>query len=341
MKKKQDSISKEIQTKEFRSKPRKLQELINESLFIIENFGIPLNSLSPRMKEKIALNLLALADMNIRKKWNQAKDIDKNQLKTRDILSYVNKNFHEKRSMGSYDDVRRKELKPLVLAEIVEKSKPNSATNDSTRGYGISKEYGELIRKFGTKEWENSLAKIVKERGKFSEKISSRELKKIVVNIPNRDQVFLSLGTHNVLQKAIVEELITRPKFCPDTEILYLGDTAKKQIINEKEKLKSLNFFELNHDMLPDVIAYSKKNNWLYLIEAVYSSNPISDNRKFELAKITEKCTAQIIYVSAFMNKSDFRKFISDIAWETEVWIVEEPDHMIHFNGHKFLGPYK
>ena len=42
----------------------------------------------------------------------------------------------------------------------------------------------------------------------------------------------------------------------------------------------------------------------------------------------------------------------SDVGWaldvsphhqpyrvETEVWIVEKPDHMIHFNGDKFLGP--
>ena len=26
------------------------------------------------------------------------------------------------------------------------------------------------------------------------------------------------------------------------------------------------------------------------------------------------------------------------IAWETEVWIAEIPDHMIHYAGEKFLG---
>ncbi|HIF9256011.1 TPA: BsuBI/PstI family type II restriction endonuclease [Photobacterium damselae] len=25
------------------------------------------------------------------------------------------------------------------------------------------------------------------------------------------------------------------------------------------------------------------------------------------------------------------------MAWETEVWIVDNPDHMIHFNGDRFL----
>ncbi|MCB9295694.1 MAG: hypothetical protein H6559_21600 [Lewinellaceae bacterium] len=29
------------------------------------------------------------------------------------------------------------------------------------------------------------------------------------------------------------------------------------------------------------------------------------------------------------------------MAWETEVWIAEAPDHLIHFDGDKFLGVYK
>ena len=32
--------------------------------------------------------------------------------------------------------------------------------------------------------------------------------------------------------------------------------------------------------------------------------------------------------------------FVSHIAWESEVWIAGDPDHMIHFNGERFLGPY-
>ena len=30
----------------------------------------------------------------------------------------------------------------------------------------------------------------------------------------------------------------------------------------------------------------------------------------------------------------------ANFAWESEVWIAEDPDHMIHFNGERFLGPY-
>jgi len=34
-------------------------------------------------------------------------------------------------------------------------------------------------------------------------------------------------------------------------------------------------------------------------------------------------------------------KYLSEISWETEVWVAENPDHLVHFNGKRFLGPYK
>ena len=104
--------------------------------------------------------------------------------------------------------------------------------------------------------------------------------------------------------------------------------------------LDDLAFFELAHDTLPDVVAYSKDKNWLYLIEAVTTVNPISEMRRRTLSLLTANCTANVIYVTAFADRSTYRKFAQDIAWETEVWIADAPEHMIHFNGDKFLGPH-
>jgi len=92
---------------------------------------------------------------------------------------------------------------------------------------------------------------------------------------------------------------------------------------------------------LPDIIAYSEMKNWLFLIEAVHSSGPISPVRLLELQRLTVACTADIVYVTAFLNRDAFRKFAPEIAWETEVWIADAPDHLVHFDGAKFLGPYK
>lgn len=121
---------------------------------------------------------------------------------------------------------------------------------------------------------------------------------------------------------------------------MYVGDTADKYLHLDKDALRDLIFFEISHEELPDIIAHSAEKNWLFLIEAVHSSGPINEIRLLQLKKLTEKCTAAIIYVTAFLDRTTFRKFMADIAWETEVWIASNPDHLIHFNGEKFLGPY-
>lgn len=148
----------------------------------------------------------------------------------------------------------------------------------------------------------------------------------------------LSLGAHNVLQKEIIEKFL--PNFGSDCKVLYIGDTSNKMLHIEETALKQLNFFKLSHEELPDIIAFSKKNNWLYLIEAVHSSGPMSEIRVLELKKLLKDCKAELIFVTAFLTRADFRKWTMDIAWETEVWIADNPSHLIHFNGHKFLGSY-
>jgi type II restriction enzyme len=40
------------------------------------------------------------------------------------------------------------------------------------------------------------------------------------------------------------------------------------------------------------------------------------------------------------IHKQVMARYATQIAWETEVWLADNPTHMIHFNGNKFLGPY-
>lgn len=44
---------------------------------------------------------------------------------------------------------------------------------------------------------------------------------------------------------------------------------------------------------------------------------------------------------TASLNSAKFRQYVANIAWETEVWIADNHDHMVRFNGEKFMGPYK
>ena len=84
---------------------------------------------------------------------------------------------------------------------------------------------------------------------------------------------------------------------------------------------------------------YDEIRNWLFLIEAVTSHGPVSSKRHFELEEMLKECLAARVYVSAFPDFATFKSFLTEIAWETEVWLAEIPGHLIHFNGDRFLGP--
>lgn len=318
-------------------KTKSTKKVINEALDILESVGIPVKTKTERGLVKMAVCFLAVA--GVTKDWSKAKE--NTNLKSRDIINIVNKNFEENISSGSYDDIRRKDLKLLVIADIVMNSgvSKGSATNDPTRGYALNPDFKKLIVTYKTDKWNKALKAFNKIKPNLSEILSrKRDLDRIPVTLPNGKPLKLSLGEHNVLQKAIIEEFL--PRYGGGSSVLYVGDTSNKSLHIETEELKKLNFFELSHDELPDVIAYSKKHNWLYLIEAVHSSGPMSETRVLELTKVLKDCKAELIFVTAFLTRSEFRKWQMDIAWETEVWTADHPDHLVHFNGHKYLGPF-
>jgi hypothetical protein len=91
---------------------------------------------------------------------------------------------------------------------------------------------------------------------------------------------------------------------------------------------------------IPDVIVHHRAKNWLLLVEAVICAGPVDGRRRKKLKDLFAGCTAGLVFVTAFENRRTMQTFISHIAWESEVWIAEDPDHMIHFNGERFLGPY-
>jgi type II restriction enzyme len=283
---------------------------------------------------------LAVGDVKKIADFKKTKSIQSGRsMKTREIIKFVNQNFKENISSGSYDDIRRKDLRLLVLGSLVEHTNPNSARNDSTRGYAFNDTLAKLLQGVGQQDWDAKLKKFKKDFGTVKEKLAGkREIEHVPVILPSGQKLGFSPGGHNILQKEIIENFL--PRFGYGAEVLYVGDTADKFLFISKEKLKALKFFEISHGELPDVLAYSTKKNWLYLIEAVYSSGPISPVRMIELKKLTKNCSAELVFITAFLDRATFRRFSSDIAWESEVWVADNPDHLIHFNGSRFFGPY-
>ena len=102
--------------------------------------------------------------------------------------------------------------------------------------------------------------------------------------------------------------------------------------ISAEQGYRQYDYAEFNHD-------HCFYCAWMYFIESITSVGPMDPKRIVEIEAMTKNVTAGKIYISALLDFSTFKKFSDQLAWETEVWIADMPDHMIHLNGDKFLGP--
>lgn len=319
-----------------------IDQLVEDAIQILSDLGIPTDGLKKRRKTRMAKTFLALCDMKKDTSWSEAKSIlEGHAFLSRDIIRYMNEYLDEKISDSSYDDIRRKDLLYPVEAGIVLKSAKNidASTNDGTRKYAVSKDVIPVVRAFKSDNYKNELSAYLSCHVSLRDRLNTeRERRLLPVALPTGEEIKFSTGEHNSIQKKVIE--IFLPYFGYDAEVFYVGDSSDKFLYLKKERLQEIGFFEISHGKLPDIIAYSKNKNWLYLIEAVHTSNPITEMRKLVLDDLTKNVSIPIVYVTAFNDRANFKKFAHDIAWETEVWIADNPTHLIHYNGDKFLGPH-
>lgn len=321
--------------------PTKVKNLVFNILDVFQLIGIPVDN-TDRKLERMAKACLAVG--KIKKDFSEACSFEDGFTRTRDIIAFENEYLGEDISSGSYDDIRRQDLKLLVEAGIVvnSSSTEEQATNNPSRGYGLSTSFANLLHSFGSSRWEILLNEFRKETKSLKEELERRrDLQKVPVTLPNGKTIVLSYGEHNNLQKAIIEVFL--PLFGFGAEVLYVGDTKDKFLHLEKAELEKIKFFTLEHEELPDVVAYSREKNLLYLIEAYHSTGEWDEIRVRKVKRKLEEsgCTANIIFFTAFENKNIFKQKAKDIAWETEVWIADSPEHLVHFNGYKFLELHK
>lgn len=320
----------------------KVRSLVYNLLDVFQKIGIPVDG-TDRKVERMAKACLAVG--KIKKSFAEALSEENDGfVRTRDIISFENENYGEHISPGSYDNIRRKDLKLLIEAGIVinSSSRENLATNNPSRGYALSKSFVELLYSYGSEEWDMRLSEYLKEVKSLKEELECRRnLMKVPVTLPGGKRINLSYGAHNDLQKEIIETFL--PLFGFGAEVLYVGDTTDKFLHLDEKALKEINFFVLEHDELPDVVAYSHEKNLLYLIEAYHSTGEWNEIRVRKVKrKLKESgCTADVVFFTAFETKNAFKQKAKDIAWETEVWIAESPEHLVHFNGYKFLDIHK
>lgn len=307
---------------------------IEEAKEILKAFGLP----PAQYNEMAALTFLAICNIKEENKWSKATRQSLGVSKG--IMSFVNINYGKNYAPNTRETFRRNVLHQFVQARIVDYNpdKPGLPVNSPNAHYALTEEALAVIKAYKTRSWKKALNNFITKVGKLSEiYLKDRELIQIPVVLSNGKVIKLSAGKHNEVQAAIVQQFA--PRFANGGTLLYLGDTANKDLFVDVEGLNDLRIPINQHSKLPDVVIFDAKRNWLFLIEAVTSHGPISPKRLLELEVFLKDCNIGKVYVTAFPDMSEFKKHSNFIAWETEVWSMEVPDHMIHFNGDRFIGP--
>ncbi|MDR0221493.1 MAG: restriction endonuclease [Lachnospiraceae bacterium] len=295
---------------------------------ILSDIGMP----AAQQSDMCCHTLLALCSIAEDSDWSNAKN---EWMRIYDIMQFMTASYGVNYAANTRETIRKQAIHHFRTAAIIEDN--GKPTNSPNYAYRLTSEFLEMLKHYGSPDWSRLFEEFSKNYTSLVEIYASKKnMTKMPVKIDGKELTF-SIGKHNELQKHILEEFA--PRFAPDSDCLYVGDTAVKDLHKNTEMLKHLGFTITLHDKMPDVVLYRGDKDWLYFIEAVTSVGPMDAKRILEIEAMTENVTSGKIFVTAFMDFRTFKSFSESLAWETEVWIADLPEHMIHMNGDKFLGP--
>lgn len=310
------------------------QRRLGEALQFLAELNLP----REQQNERSAVTLLALLDLKPSKVWRTAASP---KIGVTPIMEFAKRHYGLEYAPNTRETFRRFTLHQFVHAGIAIENPddPKRPPNSPKFCYQASKELVQLAQRFGSADWALHLREFMGESGGLGARYAqARQMALLPLKLPGKKQIKLSAGGQGPLVKAVVEQFC--PRFTPGALPVYVGDTASKFAYFDPQLLADLGITLEAHGQIPDVVVWYEAKEWLILVEAVTSHGPMNPKRVIELRELFDGAKGGLVFVTAFEDRSTFRKYLGDIAWETEVWVAEQPDHMIHFNGERFLGPY-
>jgi hypothetical protein len=292
-----------------------------------------------RTNERSALVLLALLGLLPSSPWSKAGNP---RLRTVELMAWLRERYGRDYKPNTRETIRRQTLHQFIEAGLVllNPDNPERPVNSPNTCYQIEPRALDLLSAYGTDRFGELLAAYLNDLpGLRAQYDRARVHRQIPVALPDGGAVALTPGGQNLLIKQAVEEFC--PRFTPGANVLYVGDAGREEPIFDEAALKDLGIALDKHGKLPDLIVYLPDHEWLVLIEAAASHGPVDGKRRGELERLFSKTSAGLVFVSCFPSRDEMRKYLHEISWETEVWCADNPSHLIHFNGERFLGPYE
>jgi len=301
---------------------------------ILISLGLP----RAQQNERSALCLLALLNLTPKKTWATAQNP---LMGITPIMDWIRKHYKKTYAPNTRETVRRQTMHHFVDAGIAvyNPDKPDRSVNSPSVVYQIEPAALALLRSFDMSAWHDNLTAYLAGRQTLVARYAHERQQNLVpVQVAPGQKIRLSPGEHSELIRAIIEDFAAR--FVPGGVLIHAGDTGEKWGYFDAVLLAKLGVNVEAHGKMPDVVLYYPEKNWLVLVESVTSHGPVDGKRHAELARLFAGSSAGLVYVTAFPNRAIMGRYLSEIAWETEVWVADAPSHLIHFNGERFLGPY-
>ncbi|MEZ5212432.1 BsuBI/PstI family type II restriction endonuclease [Gordonia sp. (in: high G+C Gram-positive bacteria)] len=308
---------------------------IEEARDLLRSFGFD----KGRCNERAARVLLAMLGMTPESPWSAVRQ---DALPTFEIMERIRQHWGMDYKPNTRETIRRQTLHQFIQAgfAVLNADDPARPVNSKDNNYRISDEALDVIRIYGTDGFVLALTEyLVKQPGLVEMFAAARNMERIPVTLPDGTPLTLSPGGQNPLIAAMITDFCAQ--YVPGGEVLYVGDADAKLAHFAEARLAELGVTVDHHGKLPDLVVYQPSKDWLFLMEAASTHGPVDAKRHHELAALFADCTAGLVYVSCFPDRATMRRFLADLAWETEVWLADDPSHMIHLNGERFLGPYE
>ncbi len=198
-----------------------------EASEIIKSLELP----RQQQNERSSLTLLALAELREGDSWQALR---RPLLRTVDIMSWMREHYKKDYKPNSRETIRRQTIHQFEQARIVDRNPddPKRPTNSGDTVYQLTEAAAVVLKSFSKKKFTKNCERFIEQHGSLSAAYqSTRDLLKISVTLPDGSNVELSPGSHNELQRCIVEEFASR--FAQRAILLYLGDTAEKRALRQ------------------------------------------------------------------------------------------------------------
>ncbi len=264
---------------------------MDEARAFLQAIGMP----KAQLADICCLSLLAMAGVKEDTPWSQATN---EWIRIHDIIAFANTYYGTTYAENSRETFRKQAMHHFRTAALTEDN--GKATNSPNYRYRLTEETLSILRNMQTQQWDASIQRFMAYHQRLVDIYASKKRMTLMpVKINNQDFTF-SPGKHNALQKAIIEEFA--PRFAPNSECLYVGDTIEKDLVKNVDKLRELGFEITLHDKMPDVVLYREDKNWIYFVESVTSVGPMDPKRIIEITDMTKNVTTGKIYVTAFLD---------------------------------------